>query len=1044
MTKFLDFIKQLSFWKFITLFVILAILISEALIIAQSYLLHGELRSDLLIVGFFTPAIDALVVFFIVGLVLAQLKEKEKLLSVSETRLQETQQYAQIGSWELLADQQTAIWSAQMYEIFGLSPNTAPGIDALQTIMDENDYATYLESIERSFSTGDEHHLEYRVTRNSDNEERWIECRGKLFHDQKTRSHKMSGYVRDITQQKRSEQVLRVLAEFGEGNNENLFQLMVKELATSQGMRYAFIALIDPKNSNIANTIAYWADGQIAKNFSYNLTGTPCYNVSKNDACFYPMNIQQLFPDDHFLVDMDAQSYIGEPLIDSQGNTLGILALMDDREMKESAHTHNLLKSLSTRASIELQRLAAHKKLQLSDRVFNTTQEGIMITDADSHIIDVNPAFCEITGYHREEMIGANPRILNSGRQSPELYESMWQTINHTGHWHGEVWNRKKNGEIYAELLTVSALKNDQGEVTNYVGIFTDITQSKKQQEELQLMAHFDVLTGLPNRTLFVDRFNQAVAHSHRSQTLLAICFLDLDDFKPVNDNYGHDVGDDLLVEVAQRIRDHIREEDTVSRLGGDEFAILLSDVTTPSQCELTLQRIHHALAQPFHIDGLSHKISASSGVTFYPQDDGDIDTLLRHADQAMYQAKLQGKQHYQCFNPNDDRLAKEKHQLLENIQLALENNEFALYYQPKVNMSSGHVYGMEALIRWLHPEQGLIPPIKFLPAIEGTDLEIKLGDWVVYEAFKQLNTWLEQGVELEVSVNIASHHLLSNDFFNGLEQTLSSFPKVNSEYLQLEILESSALSDLTQISRLLKRCQKELGVKIALDDFGTGYSSLAHLRSLTANTIKIDQSFVRDMLDDPSDSAIINGIIGLAKSFERDIIAEGVETTEHGLALIVMGCEKAQGYGIAKPMPEDKVTNWLDSYQPNEDWLHCANNIRSLKDTKITLLKLISRHWIDRFIANVNMSPNNIEHWPILNNSKHCPAGAWISRAKQSDLFTVESIATLEKAHDIMHEIAQDIHQQYNDGDIESARKKLPALQLAYNDMNNAIDQCA
>ena len=682
------------------------------------------------------------------------------------------------------------------------------------------------------------------------------------------------------------------------------------------------------------------------------------------------------------------------------------------------------------------------EKLKLSARVFSDTHEGITITDADMNIFEVNPAFCEITGYSRDEVIGKNPRILSSGKQSPEFYQAMWQQIDEKGHWQGEVWNRKKEGELYAELLTISVLKDELDKAVNYVGVFTDITISKKQQEQLSLMAHYDVLTGLPNRALFVDRFTQAIAHSKRTNYQLAVCFLDLDNFKPVNDNYGHEIGDRLLIEVAKRITAHIREEDTVSRQGGDEFALLLNDIESFAQCEQTLQRIHHALAQPFLIDDYPHKITASSGVTLYPHDEGDIDTLLRHADQAMYQAKLEGKHRYHLFNPEHDQRTIQKHHQLDEIEQALANNEFQLYYQPKVNMRTGDVYGAEALIRWIHPEKGLIPPLDFLPLIDSTDLELQLGDWVINQALQQMDSWLAQGIKLEVSVNIASHHLQSDSFFINLEAALARYPAIDSHYFQLEILESSALSDLHAISSIIKTCQDALGINIALDDFGTGYSSLTHLRNLTANTIKIDQSFVRDMLDDPDDYTIIDGVIGLADSFSRNVIAEGVETTEHGLMLLMMGCEDVQGYGISRPMPATDFPEWLSAYTPNQEWLSDGNKVRTDKEKKIRLYRLTGEYWKNTFISKVQSSPEDKQQWSVM-SERHCHCGRWIKQAKKEGLFGQDSLSRLAGVHDKVHFIAQAMQHSYEAGELDKARDSLEGLVTAYNEMSNAVGLC-
>ena len=848
----------------------------------------------------------------------------------------------------------------------------------------------------------------------------------------------------DITQKKeieleleKSKDVLRVLAE--SGDSDNIFELIVRELATSQGSRYALIAQANPKDPSQAVTRAVWSGDRVVDNFSYSLKGTPCQSVISDGFSFYPNDLQQRFPGIPKLVDMQAESYLGVPLKDETGRVLGIIALIDDKPMLDSAHTLNLLGSLSARVSMELVREEYNQKLLLSSRVFSETHEGIIITDANMLIVDVNPAFCMITGYSREDVMGQSPSLLNSDKHSPEFYQSIWQQVQEQDHWQGEIWNRKKDNELYAELLSVSALKDVDDNVTHYVGVFTDITDSKRQQEQLSLMAHYDVLTGLPNRALFTDRFAQAIAHSNRTENQLAVCFLDLDDFKPVNDSYGHEVGDRLLIEVAKRISSNIREEDTVSRQGGDEFALLLSDIESIEQCEQTLQRVHHALSKPYLIDEQTHFITASSGVTLYPQDGGDIDTLLRHADQAMYQGKLAGKNRYHLFDIEHDQHTIRKHHRLDEIEAALINKEFQLYYQPKVNMVTGEVFGVEALIRWIQPGKGVIPPLEFLPIIQGTELEIKVGDWVINEALSQLEQWQHKGIQLEVSVNIASHHLQSDEFHSKLEKVLAEHHSVAPEYLQLEILESSALGDLTAISRIMDACQGGLGVQFALDDFGTGYSSLTHLRGLPADTIKIDQSFVRDLLDDPSDYAITNGVIGLAYSFNRKVIAEGVETTDHGLILLIMGCEEAQGYGIAKPMQAADFPEWLERYTPNKQWLDYGNKHRSAKLKRLTLFDLVAAHWKDRFIRNIQSTPTDVEHWPIMNTA-HCPCGTWIKLARDEQLFEPEDIDRLSQAHEAVHAITDSLLLQYQNGDLETARKGLLELQAASENMNNAL----
>ena len=376
-----------------------------------------------------------------------------------------------------------------------------------------------------------------------------------------------------------------------------------------------------------------------------------------------------------------------------------------------------------------------------------------------------------------------------------------------------------------------------------------------------------------------------------------------------------------------------------------------------------------------------------------------------------------------------------------QNLRLALQNDELRLFYQPIVDLKTGRMLGCEALIRWLHPEKGIIPPIGFLPLIDETDLEILIGEWVINQALKQLDEWRKQDVELEVSINIASYHLQSANFIRNLELALEHYPEVDSTQFQIEILESSALGDLQTVSTILKTCQKVLGINIALDDFGTGYSSLTHLRSLPANTIKIDQSFVRNILNDPSDYTIIDGIIGLSDSFNRNVIAEGVETSEHGLMLLMMGCDRAQGYGIAKPMPANNVLEWLSEYKPNEEWKMYGKKHRSHKENQVKVFRLITEHWNESFVHNIHSSAGSIEHWPIM-DAKHCPCGAWIEQAEQEQLFE-EGLESFKQAHEEVHLIANAIFLKYQEGDIEVSRSVLHDFRIAYNDMSNALGKC-
>jgi diguanylate cyclase (GGDEF)-like protein/PAS domain S-box-containing protein len=558
--------------------------------------------------------------------------------------------------------------------------------------------------------------------------------------------------------------------------------------------------------------------------------------------------------------------------------------------------------------------------------VFTNSYEGIMVVGTDRRIIRVNPAFTRITGYSSEDVMGQSPGILASGRQNPRFYQDMWQSIEDTGFWTGEIWNRRKNGEVYAQILSISKVNDSQGVLQHYVGLFSDISQIKAHEEELDRVAHYDPLTGTPNRRLLGDRLAQAIARAARSDLSLAVCYLDLDGFKAINDRFGHVAGDKLLVGVAESLKHVLRTEDTLARLGGDEFVLLLTDIQSPEECSLILERILLAANVPLNIDENTIRVSASVGVTLYPQDSSDADTLMRHADQAMYLAKEAGKNRFHLFDPASDRKAQQHRDFVERLTLALATDEFCLHYQPKIDLVSGEVQGVEALIRWQHPDKGLLSPAVFLPHVQGTRLERPLGVWVMQSALRQMQIWLAQGHAVNVSINVSATHLLCGNFIDDLQSVLAAHPQVKPACLELEVLESTAMDDITVAAAVLERC-RALGVKLALDDFGTGYSSLTYLRKLPFDCLKIDQSFVRDMLKDAEDLGIVEGVIRLATAFHRGVIAEGVETREHGAELLRLGCRQAQGYGIARPMPPEHFVDWMTTWAAKAPWLAIQNH---------------------------------------------------------------------------------------------------------------------
>ncbi len=566
----------------------------------------------------------------------------------------------------------------------------------------------------------------------------------------------------------------------------------------------------------------------------------------------------------------------------------------------------------------------ADARLQLTASVFSSTHEGILITDASGLIVEVNESFQRMSGYRRSELLGQSPLMFSSSRQGPEVRAVMMAALEQSGSCQGEAWSRRKDGQAYAGLLSVNAIRDGDGVVQNYVALVADITSLRAKQEELERLLHFDPLTKLANRILLGDRLQQALLQTRRAQQSVAVLYLDLDRFKQINDTYGHDTGDQVLVALSHNMLAALRDTDTLARMGGDEFVVVLPDAGTADDVNKLVRRILHACAQPIAIGTLTLQVSASIGMTVSPADGADADQLVRHADQAMFIAKREGRNRIYRFDPAVEAEIQLRNVQLARIAQAIDTDELQLFYQPKVNMRLGTVIGMEALVRWRHPDHGLLGPGAFLPILQDDALETVLGEWVIREALGQMSQWQAAGRRLPVSVNIAARHLQLPDFSARLQALLNACPQVDPGDLELEILETSALHDLPAVAAVMAECQA-LGVHFAVDDFGTGYSALTYLRRLPAETLKIDQSFVRDMLVDPDDLAMVQSIMALAGVFKRNVIAEGVESIETGARLLALGCEKAQGYAIARPMAAAAIQAWLADWQPCPSWKNVA-----------------------------------------------------------------------------------------------------------------------
>ncbi len=543
--------------------------------------------------------------------------------------------------------------------------------------------------------------------------------------------------------------------------------------------------------------------------------------------------------------------------------------------------------------------------------IFNSTMEGIMITDSAGVIQTTNPAFSAITGYSEKEVVGRTPRLLRSDKEAPERHQQMWKKLKSQGQWQGEMWNRRKNGEDYPQWMSISTLPSEYGEKSQYVALFIDITKQKEREACIEYQAYHDALTALPNRRLFHDRLERALAQVERNGESLAVLFLDLDRFKNINDSLGHDIGDQLLQEVAQRLKETVRHEDTVARLGGDEFTVLLSRVTQRKEVEQVVRKLITAFRQPFKIEGHTLHISSSIGIALFPCDGETPEQLMKNADSAMYRAKEKGRNNA-CFYSQNMNARSENRLTLENdLHEALKRGELTPFYQLQREADSGAVSGFEVLLRWTHPERGLVMPSEFIALAEESGLIVPIGEWVLEQACQQAKVWVDAGQsDLTVAVNLSARQFqqpgLAKQVADILEKT-----GLPAKHLELEITENLLLQNSDQNSAVLQELH-DLGICLALDDFGTGYSSLSYLKKFPFDRLKIDQSFVRSLPDSHEDAALVDAIITLGHTLGLEIIAEGVENEAQLAFLRDRGCDLIQGYLFSKPLPAEKAALFL------------------------------------------------------------------------------------------------------------------------------------
>jgi diguanylate cyclase (GGDEF)-like protein/PAS domain S-box-containing protein len=703
--------------------------------------------------------------------------------------------------------------------------------------------------------------------------------------------------IEDITERKQLKDAQLFLLECGyKQSGDDFFASLARYLAETLAMDYVCIDRLETDGLT-AETVAIYTDGHFEDNVSYTLHDTPCGSVVGEVICCFAKEVRHLFPNDIILQEMQAESYIGATLWGFNGQPNGLIALISRKPLKNKRLAKALLKLVAVRAAGELERQRAETELRIAATVFES-QEGMFITDADRIILNVNQAFTEITGYTAAEAIGQTPRLLRSEQHDSAFYTALWQSIKNTGLWRGEIWNRRKGGEIYPQWLTITAVRaGNNTHVTHYVSTLIDISERKAAEEKIKQLAFYDVLTNLPNRRSLYERMKYSINLARRDSKVMAVLMLDLDKFKPVNDSLGHAAGDQLLQQVAERIKTRLRDVDMVSRLGGDEFVVLLDEISHKEDVEHIAKEIITTLSQPFVLNQSDNiQIGASIGISLYPQHGDSPEILIDNADTALYLAKKQGRGCFAYFSKELTQVAHDRIVLETRLRLAVEQQELRVHYQPQVDIATGRIIGAEALVRWQDPTIGLIFPDDFMPIAETSNLFLLIGSWVLTETCKQGQQWLNAGFPpLTLTVNVSQQQFRRSDI-NDLMATVVAKTGFPATQLELEISEAALMAHQDQALAILTDLNNQ-GVQLAIDNFGTGYSSFAALKHFPLTVLKIDKSFIKDIPLLPKDMIITSTIINMAHNLGFKVLAKGVETAEQLAFLQRRGCDSYQGF---------------------------------------------------------------------------------------------------------------------------------------------------
>ncbi|MCC6301383.1 MAG: EAL domain-containing protein [Gammaproteobacteria bacterium] len=810
-------------------------------------------------------------------------KAMERALRESESSLNRAQRIARIGSWTLDGRNNRVIWSEETYRIFALPSGTPPSYRLFMDHVHPDDRARVEHAWETALQ-GAPYDIEYRIV--AAGQTKWLRERAELSFDTDGALISGIGTSQDITKRKEIELRLRESEEI-----------------RRQSQRIAALGhyVFDIESGS-------WTSSDMLDEVFGIDEGYP-KTVETWISLIHPEQRDEMlnYLQDHVLRDRNPFNREYRIVRPDDGaerwlHGLGRLELNPDGSPRRMLGT---IQDITERRKNE-------ERLRLAAAVFDNSHEGVMVTNAQQRIVLVNRAFCALKGYDERELLGQTPEILHSGRHDGEFYASMRETLETTGHWQGEAWNRHRNGELSPVLVNVSNIYDNEGRITHTVGVYTDISMQKSTEARLEYMAHHDSLTQLPNRLLMHSRLEHSIEVSRREGRRLALLMLDLDQFKDVNDSFGHLAGDELLQQVSKRLGDRLRGVDTVARLGGDEFAVLLDNPSHQEDALRVANDIIALLSEPWHLsNGIEVRIGVSIGISLYPEHGQSADALLQQADASLYRAKGEGRGCARFFSDDMTEAARNRLEIESKLRRALLRNELQIHYQPQIDMSDGRISGAEALLRWRDPERGMIPPSVFIPVAEETGLISEIGAWVLRETCRQGRAWIDAGLPpLTLSVNLSPHQLRFNDIQSTVKQALSGsgFPP---ERLELELTESALMAREGEAVAKLE-CLRELGVRLAIDDFGTGYSSLAYLKHFPIDVLKIDKSFIDDIPHQEDDKAITSAIVAMAHTLGFEVTAEGVETQEQLAFLRTQGCDRYQGYLVSPALPAEEFATLL------------------------------------------------------------------------------------------------------------------------------------